>query len=228
MSTSPVDRSHRRLAVTGLVGSSLLLAASVLLQPDLTGPDRLAAVHDAGWRAAVSAVAFVLGQFPYVAAALGIAHLVQGRAHRLAVTGAALSVVGALGHAVIGGVSLVEVAMARDTAHRAVLASFDQRLQGSPVMVFSMIGLLGFVVGLLLLSIGLFRGHVGPRWVGPAIWVFLVVEFLGTSLSGRASYLSATILVVVFVTLARQANAAWDADRALDPRDDRAEQLAHP
>jgi hypothetical protein len=69
------------------------------------------------------------------------------------------------------------------------------------------------VLGLLLLSIGLFRGHVGPRWVGPVLWAFLVVEFVGTSLSGSAAYLSVLCFAAAFLALAgyvaRQPLAAW-------------------
>jgi hypothetical protein len=209
---------HRNLAVVGLVGSTLLLALSVVLQPDLTGAGEtvLARLDAAGWQAAVSAGAFALGQLPYVAAALGIGHLLRGRAARLGAWGAVLSVVGAFGHSVFGGISLVYVVMAHDAPHRAVYAGLLQDLQSSPIMVFSLLGLVGFVVGLLLLSIGLFRGHVGPRWLGPAVWVFLVVEFVGTSLSSSASYVSTTVLLVVFWALAREALVSWDTpDREL-------------
>ena len=214
------SRFHRNTAVVGLAGSAVLFTVATVLQPDLTGSGRavLARLDAAGWHAAVSAAAFVLAQLPYIAAVLGIGHLLRERAPRLGAWGTVLSVVGAFGHTVFGGISLVFVVMAGDAAHRGVYAGLFGDLQSSPVMVFSLLGTVGFVLGLLLLSIGLFRGRVGPRWTGPALWAFLVVEFAGTALSGYASYLSTTIMVVVFATLAREATVSWQrpADRELE------------
>jgi hypothetical protein len=71
------------------------------------------------------------------------------------------------------------------------------------------IGLAGTVLGLLLLSIGLFRAGVGPRWVGPALWAFLVVEFIGSAISPRASYLSGVLFLAAFGALAVEAVHSW-------------------
>lgn len=203
---------HRRLAVTGLVGSALLLSASVVVQPDLNGAGAavLARIDAQGATAAFSAAGFALAQLPYIAAVLGIAHLLRARAAALGGWGAVVSVVGASGHAVSGGTSLVFVVMAHDVAHRAVYGGLVEELQTSPVMIFSLLGLAGFAIGLVLLSIGLFRGRVGPRWAGPAIWVFLLLEIVGTGLSHDASYLSTTVLLVTFLALAREAHRGWD------------------
>lgn len=205
---------RRTLAAVGLVGSAVLLFLSVASQPDLNGSGAqvLARVDAAGWRAGASCAGFALAQLPYVAAVLGITHLLRARAPRLATWGGALSVVGAFGHAVFGGISLVYVVMSHDEAHRAAYGHLVDTLQGSPVMIFSLLGLAGFVVGLLVLSIGLFRAQVGPRWAGPAIWVFLVVEFAGTALSASASYLSSTIMLVVFLALARDVWTSWQPE----------------
>jgi hypothetical protein len=83
-------------------------------------------------------------------------------------------------------------------------------------MLFSVVGLLGTVLGILLLSIGLFRAHMGPRWVGPTLWAFLLVEFVGTSLSRSAAYLSVLGFAAAFFGLAayaaRQPLAVWSAE----------------
>jgi hypothetical protein len=206
----------RNVAAAGLVASSVLLTVSVVLQPDLNGDPStmLGRLDAAGWQAVVSAAGFAVGQLPFVAAALGIAHLLRDRAPRLGNVGAALSVIGAFGHAVFGGISLMYVAMSHDEPNRAAYAGLIHDLNASPIMLFSVLGLAGFVIGLLLLSIGLFRGHVGPRWAGPAIWAFLVVEFVGGSLSPHASYLSSTILLVVFFALARETLLGWSSQAA--------------
>ena len=205
---------RRTTAVACLVAAPVLAAVSELLQPDLgdSTSDRLAAM--AGTGAAISAAAFVLSQLPTLVAVLAIGHLLTPRSRRLAAFGTVLGVLGAFGHTVFGGISLVWVAMANDgAAHRATYAALIDDMTNGPVMLFSVVGLLGTVLGILLLSIGLFRAQVGPRWVGPALWAFLLVEFVGTSLSRSASYLSVLCFAAAFLGLAgyaaRQPLAAW-------------------
>jgi hypothetical protein len=221
-SSSP-GASSRTLAVTGLVAAPILSAVSVLLQPDLPadGAARLASIDAAGATAAVSAAAFALAQLPMVAAALGIGHLVRPRAPRLGLVGAVILVIGCFGHSVFGGMSMTFVAMSHDEAHRTAYAGLVSDLMSSPLMLFSILGLLGTVVGVLLLSIGIFRAGVGPRWVGPALWAFLLVEFVGTAMSPRATYLSGVLFVAAFGALAVEARRSWYGDRAPLPADDR-------
>ena len=203
---------HRRLAITALVTAPVLAALSVVLQPDLPAgaADRLASIDAAGWTGVVSAAAFAASQLPMIAAALALGHLLRDRAPRLGLAGAALLVAGSFGHAVFGGMSLTFVAMAGDEDHRAAYAGLMDRLMNSPMMLFSVLGLLGTVIGVLLLSIGLFRAAVGPRWVGPALWAFLLVEFVGSSVSPHASYLSSVLFCAAFGALAGEAARGWD------------------
>ena len=109
---------------------------------------------------------------------------------------------GCFGHTVFGGISMTYLMMAHDEGNRGVYADLMNRLQGSPVMLFSAVGLLGTVLGLLLLGIGLFRSGTGPVWVGPATWAFLLVEFVGSAVSSHASYLSVLLLGAAFFALA--------------------------
>jgi hypothetical protein len=77
----------------------------------------------------------------------------------------------------------------------------------------SRLPLAGTVLGLLLLGIDLYRTRTGPTWVGPAIWAFLVIEFVGTAISRYASYPSVLLPGAAFVAL-----AAWL--HTTDPRRD--------
>lgn len=206
--------SRRRAAVVALVAAPVLSAVSEVLQPDLgaSSADRLAALD--GPLPAVSAVAFLVSQLPMLVAVLAIGHLLRTRSPRLSAWGTGLGVVGAFGHTVFGGMSLAWLAMAaQGPADRAAYARVLDSISNSPAMLFSLAGLAGTVLGVLLLSIGLFRAGVGPRWVGPVLWAFLVIEFVGTSVSASAAYLSVLCFVAAFVTLAvhvaRQPLAAW-------------------
>jgi hypothetical protein len=100
--------------------------------------------------------------------------------------------------------------MARDGAHRdaylALIAQAD-KLENP----FSLAGLLGTVVGTLVLSMGVFRAGVGPRWVAPVLWAFLVLEFVGSGVAPVLGLAAATLAVIAFVTLAV---TVWNSPRS--------------
>ncbi|HEX2895201.1 MAG TPA: hypothetical protein VHO29_14480 [Marmoricola sp.] len=197
----PDTRSRLIAARSSLILAPVVAGVSVVTQPDLggTAADRLAAMSTP--LAALSAVAFLLSQLPMLVAFLAIGRLLLPQAPRLSAWGTGLAVVGCFGHTVFGGTSLVYLMMARDS-HRSIQVDLYDRLQSSPVMIFSALGLLGTVLGVLLLGIGLFRTRTGPVWVGPAIWAFLLVEFVGSAVSVYASYLSVLLLGAAFIALA--------------------------
>jgi hypothetical protein len=176
--------------------------------------ERLAAIDDGGTGAAVSAAAFPVSQVFMLAAVLGIGHLLRPGAPRLSNLGATLSVLGVLGHCVFAGASLMTVTMAGDEANREVYAELVADFESSPAMAFAAVGLIGTVLGLLLLSIGLWRARVTPRWVPAALWLFLVVEFIGSGLSDYATYASLICLGAAFGALAlhlqRSPRTAWE------------------
>ena len=198
----PDTRSRLVAARTALVLGPVIAGISVIFQPDLGGStaDRFDAMSSSV--AARSAAAFVGSQLPLLVGFLAIGRLLLPSAPKLSASGAALAVAGCFGHAVFGGASLVFVMMARDETHRGVQVALFDQIQGSPIMVFAALGLLGTVLGLLLLGIGLFRTRTGPAWVGPVIWAFLLVEFVGSSVSRYASYVSVLLLAAAFFAIA--------------------------
>ena len=161
----------------------------VALEPSMpeSSADRLAQVQDAGTSATLSAFAFVVSQLPFILAALGIAQLIGDRAPILANVGGAIAVLGGFGHAVFGGVQLMQLAMAADTANHDVYANLLGGELPWPLMIMMMIGTLGTVLGLILLGIGLLRAKAGPRWVPYALWAFVLVEFIGTNFTEWAA-----------------------------------------
>ena len=198
-------RRRRTLAASGLVLAALLSVMWTLLEPPFPSgyAARLAAVQEAGTTALVSAAVFALSQLPMLVAVVAMGRLARDASPRLAGTGTALAVVGAFGHSVFAGVSLVSVLMARDVENRDVHAALLEELEGEPaVMLFAAAGLLGTVLGLLLLSVALWRSGAVARWIPPVIWAFLVVEFVGANLSDYATYVAGTCLVIAFGALA--------------------------
>jgi hypothetical protein len=196
---------RRVSASVALLATALLSLVSQLLAPAFPSGGaaaRLDVVQQGGTAAALSAGLFVAAQLPFIVAALGIGHLLRERAPLLSNLGTTLAVIGGFGHAVIGGVSMLEVAMASDSAHRQVLADAVTRFEASPGMLFAALGMLGTVLGLVLLAVGLWRADVSPRWVAPAIGAFLVIEFVASGFSAWASDVSAVIYVVALGALA--------------------------
>lgn len=197
----PVTPSRRLAAQAALVAAPVLVAVSALTQPDLGGSpaQRLEAVSTSS--AVVSAVTFLVAQLPLLVAFLAIGLLLVRTAPKLSAWGTALAVLGCFGHAVFCGIGLTELVMARDDAERGTYAALLEQVESSPVMVFAAVGLVGTVLGFLLVSIGLFRSRTGPVWVGPALWAFLLLEFVGSNLSDYAMYASSLLLAVAFFAL---------------------------
>lgn len=208
-------RFTRWTVAASLVAGAALAAVSVLLMPDLGGgnQERLLSVASAGTPATVSALAFVTAQLPLAVGLVGVAHLARRRVPVLASVAAVLVVVGAFGHAVYGGVNLVMLSMADDPAGLRSHAAVLDRLETGVALPFMAAGLLATVLGLVVLGVAVWRSGVGPRWAGPALLLWVVVEFAGAGLSRWAGYASATLHLVVMATLAialwRSSLAYW-------------------
>ena len=197
----PVTPSRRLAAQASLIGTPVLIAVSTIFMPDFgsSAADRLAAVEST--QAAISAVSFVVSQLALLVAFLAIGLLLVRVAPRLSAWGTALGVVGCFTHAVYGGTSMIELVMARDESSRSTYAALLEKVDSSPVLAFAAVGLLSTVLGFLLLSIALFRSRTGPVWVGPALWAFLLLEFVGGNFSDYAVYLSGLLLAIAFFAL---------------------------
>lgn len=211
---------RRTAAAAGLVTTALLMVVSVVLEPPFPGnfTDQLAEIDKAGTSAIISAFTFTLAQLPFIVGVLGIGHLLRGRAPVLSNVGTTLAVIGGFGHSVFGGMSMVKLSMASDAPHRAVHAQILEQLESGPIVAFMAMGLLGTVLGILLLSIGLWRGRVVPRWVPVALWAFLVIEFVGSNVTDWASPASGLLYVVsltaIAATIWRSPASEWEAGAA--------------
>lgn len=201
-----ISSTGRRLVAASLIATAALSAVSNATAPAFPSAyvDQLTEFADAGGRAWLSAMAFVLAQLPFLLAMLGLGVVLRGFAPRLAVTATVLTVLGGFGHAVFGGVSLTTLVLAADEANHGVHAAILADVESSPIMAFAVLGLLGTVIGLVVLAVALWRGRYGPRWIPLLIGLFIVTEFAGSAVSEWSSQLSAAIYVVAFAALARE------------------------
>ena len=198
--------TFRRNAVMAcLVLAPLLMLISSALHPPFVESyvDRLADIDERGAASWVSNALFILTQAPMLVAFLGLAHLIRTRSPRLSCVVMVLGVLATFGEAVMGGTNLVYLTMAGDSENREVLAGVWEQMESSPAMIFAMVVFIGTVLTLVLISIGLFRGRVAPRWVPVLIWLYLVLEFFGSNLTGYASYAAGVCLLIGFGALAR-------------------------
>lgn len=208
-------RFVRTAAAASLVLNAVLSIVAITLMPAFaqSSADYLSAIDTAGASAAVSAAAFVVAQLPFIIAMLGISHLVGTRAPILSIIGGTIAVIGGFGHAVLGGAQLSQLAMAGDSANRETYAALLDAGMPLPLMILMMCGTIGTVLGLLLLAVGLLRAKVGPRWVPYAIWLWLVVEFVGTNITEWATLASGLLYLGAFGALAatiwRSPVAVW-------------------
>ena len=202
-STWPARFTRAAVAGSFVVGA-VLTVVSILLMPDFSGShaESLQAIADAGSAATISAFGFTASQLFLAVALVGLAHLLRDRSPVLAILGATLALLGAFGHAVYGGVNLIMLLMADDlgalSTHVGILERSEQGL-AVPIMA---VGLLGTVLGFILLGVAVWRSGLGQRWVGPAMLLWVPLEFVGSGLSQWASYASGVLYAAIFVALA--------------------------
>ena len=199
-----IARLIRATVSASLVVGAVLTVISVLLMPDFSGghAERLQAIAAERGTATVSSLAFTFAQLFLAIGVVGLAHLARSRAPVLATLGGILVLLGAFGHAVYGGVRIVMLSMAADLSSLEAFAAVLQRGEKGAGLPFMLMGLLGTVLGLVLIGIALWRGRLGPRWLGPAIIGWVVLEFVGSGLSQWAGYASGLLYAVVFLTMA--------------------------
>ncbi|GAA4431927.1 hypothetical protein GCM10023169_37040 [Georgenia halophila] len=193
----------RILTAVALVATALLSLLWTLLEPPLPAEGLLTALADGGTSVAASGLLFAFAQLLFAVGMVGLGCWLRSASPRLAATGASFGVLGAFGHTLWAGVMLVQIVMAADAANHDVHAALVADLEASLLFLpFSMLGLAGTVLGVLLLSIALWRSRRAPRWAAPALWAFLLVEFVGTSLSDWATYVSGVLYLAAFAALA--------------------------
>lgn len=196
-----------RLAVsTCWVLAALGFLVSVLLEPDYgdSSADTLNDLVGAGSGPAISFFAFAAAQLPFMVAAAGLAVWLYPAAPKLASVGGVLVLLGGFGEAVYSGIEISETTMADDPTNIEIYAKLVDDIQGNPWMIpFLALGLLGTVLGVVVLGSALLRARTEPRWVGPLLWAWIVLVFVGESVSSAwAVYASVLCMAVAFCAIA--------------------------
>lgn len=191
----------RIIAGASLIAAPLLLGVGELLRfrieaGSFTGEEEhLAnvAAHAGLWQTmtVLNMAAVIL----FVPAVLGLIRLTRRGAPVLSYVGGGLALVGTLGaagHNVFAHV--LDGAMAQLDGARSEMVQLAAELELSPsFLVVLLMFLIGFVLGLILLGVGLYRSRTTPRWAALAI-------LLGTLVFGNAGT-SLPLTLVAFVLL---------------------------
>jgi hypothetical protein len=195
---------YRRATIFALVVASLLFVADNLIHPKEYAADheaeqlRVIADHYTRWQ-----IAHVLGLgtiFVFTIAVLGLAFLVRRRAPTLGLWGGALGVLGLLGFATVVGLdgyswAIVGEVSSRGDSRTGQLVLHD--LQQSEWSLPYYLPALGFLVGLLILAVGLVRtGAVAP-WVGVLFGAGAVLVGLEGAIHSNAFFTTGAVVLTL-------------------------------
>lgn len=199
-----MSTTHRVTVAFALAACAVMTVVSIPLAPSFEGDhaDRLAAIAAAPTASLVSALLFTLAQLPFAVGLVGVAVLTGRRAPRLSFVAAVLAALGGFGHAVHGGVSITMLGMAEDPNRYDVYGDLLAAGESGAMIPFLVAGLVGTVLGVILTGVAVWRAKLGPRWLGPVLVGFVLVEFGGSALSDWAFYASGGLYFLGLVTLA--------------------------
>ncbi|HEY8925825.1 MAG TPA: hypothetical protein VIU64_15665 [Polyangia bacterium] len=204
----PPGRAEREVAAFGLIGGALLfwLSWSLMPQPGTTDAAFILAAV-AGQRGSVlaSAILQTLCAVTLVPAALLAVRLRPARGARLLYVGAALLLVGAVGHGADAVYHQMAYEMTAPGTQRSAMLPVMTRMQTEDVRLLIPL-MLAFFAGAVCLAMGLVRARWAKSWLWQ-LYVLAALVAVGGRLAVSAGVLSArpvslSVLGVVSVALA--------------------------
>ena len=212
------DANNFRRTVVGLC---LIIAPLLLLLGDIIHPAgaegaagllNIMAEHPG--RVETASLLTIFSSVFFVPALVGLLYLIRDRGVVLGHIGVGLALIGIVGHAVWAGFQVVLLGFIQSGVDREQLSAI---LGGGPLNVGFVIVMLmflgGFFLGLILLSISLWRSRVAPLWVAACIIAAIVWFFtpLGTIMPGEIG--GALVLIGlgwIGLKVLRMSDADWE------------------
>lgn len=218
----------RRFTAAGLIAGPVLLAISFLFERNSSDGSAAYLADVAANRNAHMAWAalFALGAVFLLPGMLGTARLLRGRRGTIGRIGAlALGAASVVIAGILLAISVAEVAMVDPAADRAQMIALYDRTEevGFASAVFGVVWFGGFVLGSLLLAIGLLIRRVVPIWsplllVGWLAVLFFLEGRLGSILGSLALLAALAPIAYRIATLGDEAWARWQPLPDEDPR----------
>lgn len=158
------ERSKRTVAGRTLIALPVLLLVAAIVHPSHRAWDSAVAVAASQRERWYLGHLLILGAMALLAlAVLWLGRALRGPRGGLESTGAALTMVGAIGVGALAGVELVVREMSDPSLNQGAMAALGERMASSPALIvplFSMLAALG--LGICLLALALERSRTGP------------------------------------------------------------------
>ena len=169
---------RRRAGALALIASPAALLLSEVLYRGTDDPAQLVADAARSSGAIVlSNVALLVSSALLLPAAYAVLHLARDRGRRLALTGASLATLGALGHAAYVGFSTV--VLSTPAGDRAEMVALLTRVNHGPGIAPIGLCILSFALSLPFLTFGAWRAGLVPLWGPVAVLVAVGLEIVG-------------------------------------------------
>jgi hypothetical protein len=214
------------ITAVALIGFSVPLLVAGLLDPTKgnLGDARLdiadVGAHPRAFLA--STVLLLVSTIALLPATAGLWRIGRARRRRLTGAGAALIAFGALGHAAL--VTFYGFLYEMPAGNLDEMAGLLNRVNEGLVLVLFFPMLLALAVGLILLTLALWRGGIAPLWCFIAACVGFVVDFFGPAVPGAPIIVSGLVVLttgwLAFVVL-RMPASAWEVTEATTPEPSR-------
>jgi hypothetical protein len=176
------ENFRRTLAGLCLIAAPVAgLAATVVAPPAaLDIGERLTIVAEYSTRFLASNLLAVLMQILLVPALLGLLHLLKSRGVVLGHIGGGLAIAGVFGYMGVLATEFVLLEMAE--GGRQEMIALAERVYGSVGFgIFLLMFLFGLLLGLIVLSVALWRARIVPIWAATCIALASVLDFVGST-----------------------------------------------
>jgi hypothetical protein len=204
-------RFSRKFAAIALIAAPLLMALGNFIDPAWSDDtaEYLAEVADGEGAYLTAGALWTLGSLLLVVGMLGVVRLVRGRRVTLGQIGAGLIIFGAIGMSAGLAFNGFEIAMAAED-NREAMVSLSDAVEESAALTIYWVGFFmgGIVLGVILLTISLFRTKIVPIWAPILLIVSIVLGFAGDNqVLGGISFI---VLAAAFVPLSQRMLATSD------------------
>jgi Domain of unknown function (DUF4386) len=204
-------RFSRKFAAIALIAAPLLMALGNFIDPAWSDDtaEYLAEVADGEGAYLTAGVLWTLGSLLLVVGMLGVVRLVRGRRVTLGQIGAGLIIFGAIGMSAGLAFNGFEIAMAAEDNREAMVSLSDAVEESTALTIYWVSFFMGgIVLGVILLTVSLFRTKIVPIWAPILLVVSIVLGFAGDNqVIGGLSFI---VLAAGFLPLAQRMLATSD------------------